>query len=287
MKNLKRDYEQIKASEALKERIEKTMKKERSIAKVKHTMRLSGGVAAGILAIGILSVNVSPELAYAMSDVPVIGSAVRVVTFERYVYKDKGYDAEVATPEINGLADKSLEDKLNSEFKENAKAIIAQYEKDVKEVKERFGDEETIHMGVTSDYIIKTDNDDILAIDLYILNTAGSSSTVHSFYTVDKKNGELLTLRGLFEKNSDYVGILSDYIKNEMKRENDENDGLYTLEGEFGFEKIKDDQNFYIDENGKLVICFDKYEVAAGAQGSPEFVIPSDIIKNIAIYSFK
>ena len=45
------------------------------------------------------------------------------------------------------------------------------------------------------------------------------------------------------------------------------------------FNKIKDNQNFYINNKGVLVICFDKYEVAAGAQGSPEFEIPSKIIK--------
>lgn len=66
-----------------------------------------------------------------------------------------------------------------------------------------------------------------------------------------------------------------------MARENAENDGLYDLEGDFAFKQIKPDQNFYINDKGELVICFDKYEVAAGAQGSPEFVIPNDIIKDI------
>ena len=48
-----------------------------------------------------------------------------------------------------------------------------------------------------------------------------------------------------------------------------------------GFEKIADDQNFYINNEGNIVICFDKYEVAAGAQGSPEFVIPEDVVADI------
>ena len=141
--------------------------------------------------------------------------------------------------------------------------------------------EDAVHMGVNSDYIVKTDNDNILAIDVYILNTAGSSSTVHSFYTIDKKSGRLLTLEGLFKKDADYVKVLSDYIKQEMKRENEENDGLFELDGEWAFKGIKKDQNFYINNDGLLVICFDKYEVAAGAQGSPEFVIPNEIIKDI------
>lgn len=276
MDDLKKDYEKIKASKELRERIEKTMKKE----KMKKTAKLSGSIAAGIIALGILSVNIFPELAYAMSDIPVIGQAVRVVTFDRYVHNDNGYSADVSTPKIEGITDKKLEEKLNREFKENAKTIIAQYENDVRKLKDEFG-EDTVHMGITSDYIVKTDNDNILAIDIYILNTAGSSSTVHSFYTIDKKTGKLLTLKGLFKKDADYTGVLSDYIKKEMRRENEENNGMYELDGEFAFKKIKKDQNFYINDDGQLVICFDKYEVAAGAQGSPEFVIPNKIIKDI------
>ena len=96
-----------------------------------------------------------------------------------------------------------------------------------------------------------------------------------------KKTGKLLTLKGLFKDGADYVSVLTDYIKGEMARENAENDGLYDLEGDFAFKQIKPDQNFYINDKGELVICFDKYEVAAGAQGSPEFIIPNDIIKDI------
>ena len=48
-----------------------------------------------------------------------------------------------------------------------------------------------------------------------------------------------------------------------------------------GFEKIADDQKFYINNDGNIVICFQKYEVAAGAQGTPEFVIPNDVIADI------
>ena len=31
--------------------------------------------------------------------------------------------------------------------------------------------------------------------------------------------------------------------------------------------------HWYLNDEGKLVVGFDKYEVAAGVQGAPEFVI--------------
>ncbi len=46
------------------------------------------------------------------------------------------------------------------------------------------------------------------------------------------------------------------------------------------FEKISKDQNFYINSEGKLVISFDKYEVAPGYMGVVEFVIPTEILSD-------
>ncbi len=281
MNEIKRVYESMAASDTLKERLERTMKKEFRKGKI---IKGCAGVVACLMIFSVAGVNLSPALARAVAAVPGMDGVVRVLTFGRYQSSEGGYEADITTPKIEGLLDKELEEKLNREFKENANAVIAAYEKDVKALKEAFGDE-TVHMGIDSDYIIKTDNDDILALDVYILYTAGSSSTQHSFYTIDKKTGTLLTLPGLFRDGADYVTPISAYIKAEMERQNREEDGLFFLDGEQedfdGFEQIQPDQNFYIDKNGNLVIAFDKYEVAAGAQGSPEFVIPQEVIKTI------
>ena len=68
-----------------------------------------------------------------------------------------------------------------------------------------------------------------------------------------------------------------------MKKQNDDGTGFYFLDGEEDqrFTKIRNDQHFYINNAGNIVICFDEYEVAAGAQGCPEIKIPKEIIKDI------
>ncbi|MBN7773832.1 DUF3298 and DUF4163 domain-containing protein [Clostridium aminobutyricum] len=279
--DLKYDYENIRASDELRERVKNTMKKEN---RKNNVWKSCIGLAASLIIMLMLVVNFIPSFAYAMSDIPVFAPIIKVITFGRYESADNGYSAKVITPRIEGLLDKELEKRLNDELKENANAIILAYEQDIKQLKEEFGDE-TVHMGVESDYIIKTDNENILALDVYLLNVAGSSSTKHTFYNLDKKTGELLTLKGLFKDHADYVTVLSDYIKNEMIRRNQEEQGLFWIDGETenfeGFKQIKADQNFYINNDGQIVICFDKYDVAAGAQGSPEFVIPDNIVKAI------
>ncbi len=277
LEQLRSDYENLKATNRLKERINKTIKR----SKRNHMIKLISTTAATIVIAGTISLNTFPTMAHAAQDIPVLGDIAKVLTFGRYEYKDDNFVAEINTPKIEGLLDKELEEKLNNQFKQHAETLIAAFESDVKALKEEFGDDGA-HMGIVSDYIIKTDNDKILALDVYTLNIAGSSSTKHSFFTIDKVTGQLLTLSSLFKPDADYVTALSDYIKDEMRRRNAEEDGMFFIDDEIAdFEAIKPDQNFYINNEGDLVICFDKYEISAGAQGSPEFVIPSDVIAEI------
>ena len=240
-----------------------------------------GSAAAFVLAVGVAA-NVSPTFAYAMSDIPVISGIVKVVTMGKYENTDNGYEIKVETPKIEGLIDEETQKKLNDEFAEQAQSVIAGFEQSVKELKAEFGDE-TVHMGMEYNYDVKTDNDDILAIDTYVYYASGSSMTVHNYYTIDKHTGEIYTLEGLFKDGADYVTPISDYIKNEMKRLNAEEGGMFWVDDDVfeGFEKIAGDQNFYINNEENIVICFDKYEVAAGAQGSPEFVIPENVVADI------
>lgn len=248
-----------------------------SFGLLKKTMYSVACIAAAF----VLMFNCIPSLAYAVSDIPILGDVVRVVTFGRFEVQEDGYEAKVVTPKVEGLLNKELEEKLNKEFQENANAIICAFEKDVKELKEVYGDD--FHLGIEADYIVRTDNEDILAIDSYIVNTVASSSTKHSFYNIDKKTGTLIELESLFKKEADYVTPISEYIISEMRKQNEEGTGYFwTDEKDIdNFEKIKENQNFFINDNGNIVICFDKYEVAPGAQGCPEFEIPNEVIKNV------
>ncbi|QOX62425.1 DUF3298 and DUF4163 domain-containing protein [Anoxybacterium hadale] len=277
---MKEEYMRLNASEELKARVAETMNKQGN----KHftLRRRTAGLAACIAVLLIVSLNVSQSLAATMADMPGMSGIVRVLTFGRYAVEDKGFHADIVTPHIEGLLDKELEEKLNNDFKEYADSVIAAFEKDVKELKEEFPDSE-IHYGIDSGYEIRTDNDKILAIDIYLVNTVGSSSTTHKFYTIDKASGKLITLKSLFKDGADYVSVLNSYLVGEMKRQNEADLNMFWVDDpEMGsFESIRQDQNFYINEDGLLVICFDKYEIAPGASGSPEFVIPEDIIRDI------
>ena len=47
------------------------------------------------------------------------------------------------------------------------------------------------------------------------------------------------------------------------------------------WEGVRDDQNYYFDADGRLVLAFDEYEIAPGAMGAPEFTIPDDVWQEV------
>jgi hypothetical protein len=277
LEKMKAEYMQINASDTLLARIDTTINKRN------NTMwKMITGLAACLVIAFTLSLNFSPVFAATVADIPGMSKIVTVLTFGKYVVNDGGYQADIEIPKIEGLLDKELQDKLNNDFKDNANAIILAFESDMKELKKQHPGEE-VNLGIKSGYIVKTDNENTLANDVYMVNTVGSSSTTHKFYTIDKKTKTLLTLPSLFKQDSDYVTKISEYIKSEMRRQNNQGKITYWVDNPtFGpFKGIKENQNFYVNNNGRIVICFDKYEVAPGSSGSPEFVIPEEVVKDI------
>ena len=67
----------------------------------KHTKRWMAWAAAAVAAF-IAVPNISPTAAAAMSDVPVLGALVEIVTFREYTYDDGHSSADVSVPELSG-----------------------------------------------------------------------------------------------------------------------------------------------------------------------------------------
>lgn len=229
-----------------------------------------------------VGVNSSPVFAASLSNVPVVGSIVKILTFREYTVNEDSYNADIKVPSIQGLENKDLENNLNDKYLTENKKLYEDLMADMEDMKSN-GDG---HLGVSSGYVVKTDNDRLLSIGRYVVNTVGSSSTTMKYDTIDKQSEILITLPSLF-KNDSYVNIISENIKKQMIEQNkaDENK-FYWVEGIEKdinmdlFEKISKDQNFYINSEGKLVISFDKYEVAPGYMGVVEFVIPTEILSD-------
>ncbi|WP_313637086.1 RsiV family protein [Paenibacillus sp. FSL K6-0276] len=237
------------------------------------------GAAAIILVTGI---NASPAFAKALSDVPLVGSLVKVLTFTELKVDEGTAKANIKVPAITNMENKTLEAALNNKYLEESKKLYSDFTAEMKELKKNGGG----HTGVESGYEVKTDNDQILAIGRYVVNTVGSSSTTFKYDTIDKKNQLLITLPSLFKDDS-YIRLISENIKEQMRHQmKADPDKTYWVDDKVNFESfesIAKDQSFYINNDGKLVISFDKYEVTPGYMGVVEFIIPTNVIADTLV----
>ena len=166
--------------------------------------------------------------------------------------------------------------------------LMRQYEQDRKEIVEagNLG-----HESIFSDYKIITNDSHLFTLRIDTTISQGGSINISKFYHIDKENDKIITLPDLFIVDSNYVEVLSSYIKAEMRQKMANDEGVsYFIDSEEGFtewdfHQIKEDQNFYKNDKGNLVLVFDEYEVAPGYMGIVEFEIPYDIVKDIFISS--
>jgi hypothetical protein len=288
-KQLKKEYMDIPIPEELDFVVRKAIKESRSNG-IKRKGRFSKAVTvaasiAATVAVLTVGINTSPAFAKTLSKVPLVGSIVKVLTFREYSVDENTFNANIKVPEISGLKDEKLQNSLNEKYLEENEKLFKEFLADMEDMKEKGGG----HLGVDSGYVIKTDTDRILSVGRYVVNTIASSSTTFKYDTIDKKNEVLITLPSLFKDDS-YVDIISENIKEQMIKRHEADDMMfYWVEGveEEGlvdlFEKISKEQSFYINSEGKLVISFDKYEVAPGYMGIQEFVIPTEVISEILV----
>ena len=283
MNKFRNEYENIEIPDELEFLVRTTIKEQEKKMKRKNIINKSviAAAVAGVVFVG--SINLSSEISYALSEVPVLGSIVRVLTFKTFELKDNNFDAQLKTPAIEGL-DSKLEAMLNEKYLDENQKLYDDFMKEIDELKKADMDE--AHMGIASGYEVKTDTDKLLVIGRYVVNTAGSSSTTIKYDTIDKQNKILITLPSLF-KDEAYIDIISENIKAQMKEQMKDENNVYWLEdemmGDENFSKIDKNQSFYITKDNQLVIAFDKYEVAPGYMGNPEFIIPSELLKDVLV----
>ena len=236
--------------------------------------------AAAVLLLSI-TFNISPALANTLSDVPVIGKLVEILTLNEIKDTKNNSSIEIKTPAIEGLDDSALENNLNSKYIEESKELYKQFEESMAALKAGQNGNTAIY----SDYEVLTNNERILSIRRYIEQIQASGFVENKYDTIDKQNEILISLKSLFKDNS-YIKVISEEIKKQMKQQMkaDPNKIYWIQKGEPGeFKQISENQNFYINSDSKLVIVFNEFEAGPGYMGTVEFVIPTDVLSDILI----
>lgn len=240
--------------------------------------RLARAGAVLLLVLFFLLPNVSPAIAYAMQEIPVLGELVSVLTIYKIDEEDERHFQKVDIPQIDTAeGDSPAMDYVNASVEALTNAVIAEYEASMAAYPEAYA-------GLRIDYEVVTNTSRWFTLKLMVYRTGGSGGMLQFyFYHIDKQRGELVSLPDLFREEFDYRTPISQEIKLQMRQQQTEDPNtIYWDDAQEDmldsvFQLIAPEQNFYFDEVGDLVIVFDKYEVAPGYMGCPAFTIPAQV----------
>ena len=279
--------EQTDIPDSVKNHIEQTLadlpEKKPVIKQIRILPRIAAAAACFVFITLFVLPNVSVAYAQTLEQIPVIGDIVRVVTIRNYFYADDKHEMNIDVPQIEG-EDSEAVDYINKDVSELTTALVNQFYKDL-EITGNNG-----YGSIRVDYEATTNTERWFTLKLSVNETAASSNSYFKFYHIDKKQGRIVELGDLFNTDK-FSDILVAEIKMQMQEQmaNDKNISYWINNSGIGedFAAVSADQNFYWNENGDLVIIFDKYEVGPGSMGTPEFVIDKGVIRDILKPEFK
>ena len=315
LRQLKEEYENMTIPEEGRERLQAGIDRARMEKKrAERARRRSAWTAVAAAAVVMIALpNTNMQIAHAMENIPVLGGFFRLVKVRQYNYSDENHDAEIELAQItygedtgegapvgamaegaaapegadagsaegSGVGQDAAVAKLSED---GVEAVNQDMTTTVEELFRQFEDtlsEEGYH-GLHVSQEVVTDNAQYYTVKLSVLETEASGYEHNRFYTIDKQTGNVVTLADLFAEGSDYLTVISENIKTQMREQMAADEGvIYFLDDEdmpeFNFQGITEQTNFYFNEKGELVIAFDEYEVAPGYMGAPEFVIPQEV----------
>ncbi len=282
MEKWKREYDRIVVPEKGKEKMEEAvMRAKEKKERIRRKRRIrSVGSAAAVFAILLILPNTSRTAAAAMQQIPVLGNFFQVVTIREYQVDEERYQADVKVPEVvpehmDGMSEETAQqtkettDAINFDIRQATEELIEEFKSTMEEFEDGYGD-------IIVDSEVLTDDEKWFSLDLVLYQGAGSGYERHRHYTIDKTTGRRAELSDFF--GEDYVETISEEVRAQMRKRMAEDENVtywidYEDVPEWNFESIAEDQDFYVNKDGKVVICFKEYEVAPGYMGCVEFVM--------------
>lgn len=277
-KNAKEEYDNTPIPAELSERVQKGIQqgKARYRARRGRTVRRWASAAACFCAV-LAGLNLSPTIARAAAEVPVLGGLFQVLTFVDYDKTEDGIHYDVSAPQVE--AEGALAEKVNAAIREKVDQHLAKARQDWDEYREAFfatgGTEEDWagrEMDVIVDYEIKSQTETRVSFVVTLAEGWVASMEERYYYNLDLAENRDLTLRDYL--GEDWVETCNASIQKQIDASVDaEGFTFFFAPEEGGFTTVDETTGFYVREDGTVVVCFPKYGIAAGAAGFPEFPI--------------
>lgn len=286
LEHMREEYYALPVPKSAKARIEDGMRRAYAEKKLQRRRVWHRGIttaAAAVIICFVMGCNLNASVAYAMREIPILGDFARVVTFRTYENHIGDMEAKVNVPfvEDKNPTLSNAVDSLNKTVEEYIGQIVEQFEKDVKALGEDG------RMDLITDYEVVTNTDQWFSLRINTDMVMNGSTRNVKIYHIDKTTGKMAALKDLFRENSDFQSQLAKALLTEMERLEKEDPEMSFFIGEDVYlgkdvlTSVPNDQSFYINEERKLVLVFDKYAVAPGAMGVVEVEIPTEAIADI------
>ena len=234
--------------------------------------------AVACFAVLMVGLNLSPTLARAAANVPVLGRLFQVLTIVSYDTSEGGINYSVSIPKLE--ADGDMAEVVNAVIQEKIEQHLERAQKDWAEYQEAFfatgGTEEEWdgrEMDVFVDYEIKRQTDTQVSFTVSLAEGWVRSMEERYYYNLDLAEDRDITLRDILGET--WVETCNDAINEQIAASVDEEGGSqFFSPEEGGFRTVDEETSFYIREDGVPVVVFPRYAIAAGYMGFPEFPIP-------------
>ena len=270
------EYERTPLPPELDKRVQAGIRAGKALRRRRRMVRRLTSCAA-CFAVLLAALNLSPTLAKAAADVPVLGGLFRVMTFVNYEETEDGIHYDVNVPQVENGGD--LAETVNAVIQEQVDLLMERAKQDWADYRDAFfatgGTEEEWggrEMDVIVDYEIMRQTDTQVSFVVTLGEGWVSSMDERFYYNLDFAEGRDLTLRDLLGEN--WVELCNQSIQAQIDASVDDEGFTYFFPAkEGGFTTVDENTTFYIREDGVPVVTFARYAIAAGAAGFPEFPI--------------
>ena len=278
LKNTKKIYDQIEVPDNLSEIIQQTVNETSPPRATRHFFKLLVPLTLAMTTVCVILLNTSPVLASNLSDIPLLTQIVKVLTFRNYQTMDEMKNIYVRIPVLENTGNNELEDRINYEIKKQIDFSVSKSEQLAKElydtyIQAGYKPSQIEPLLVEVDYQTTFYNDRYLSfiIKKYENIPYSTVDKEQYYYNVDLQTGGHITLRTLF--GPDYLTKVGTEIYKQIESKKKEDENMLFFDEINIFEVLENEEKFYINEQGQVVISFDRYEIAPGYMGYPEFII--------------
>lgn len=289
LEKMKERYDAIPIPEELHVRVQQEIQKSRRQQEernhisgsfnLKKVIRSMSAAAAAVCILFTAALNTSPAFARGASQLPVIGGLAQVLTFRSYETEQDDIAISVEIPTIEMIADDTgiTVDEINqeilarcSQYADDALARAEEYRTAFLETGGTPEEWAEHNIKITVSYEIRQQNNEYLSFVVSGTENWTSAYRESLYYNLDMATGKIVTLKDML--GDGYRELANESIRKQIA-EREENGEVFWTPEEGGFTGISEDVKFYINENNRPVIVFEKYEIAPGASGEIEFEI--------------